>query len=57
MISWESKKQKFVVLSTMEAEYVALSEICKEIVYLRRLLKHGFSMGFESCMMDATEIL
>lgn len=52
-ISWESKKQKSVALSTMEAEYVALSEVCKEIVYLRRLLDH---IGFKSCVVDATEI-
>jgi len=52
-ISWESKKQKSVALSMMEAEYVALSEVCKEIVYLRRLLEH---IGFKSYVMDATEI-
>lgn len=39
-ISWEAKKQKSVALSTMEAEYMALSEACKEAIYLRRLLTH-----------------
>lgn len=52
-ISWESKKQKSVALSTMEAEYIALSEVCKEVVYLRRLLEH---MGFESSVRNATEV-
>jgi len=52
-ISWESKKQKSVTLSTMEAEYMSLSEVCKEIVYLRRLLQH---MKFTTCVTGATEV-
>lgn len=39
-ISWKSKYQKSVALSTMEAEYVALSETVKEVIYIRRLLSH-----------------
>lgn len=39
-ISWATKKQKCVALSTMESEYIALSEVTKEIVYLRELLNH-----------------
>lgn len=38
-ISWSAKKQKSVARSTMEfvAEFVALSEVTKEVVYLRNL--------------------
>ena len=42
-VSWVSRKQDCVVLSSTEAEYVALSEACKEAVWLRRLLKQ---LGF-----------
>lgn len=38
-ISWKSRKQPTVSLSTMEAEYVALAEVSKEIIYIKRLLK------------------
>ena len=38
-ISWSSKLQRTVALSTAEAEYMALTEICKEMIWLRRLLK------------------
>ena len=37
-ISWLSKKQAIVALSTSEAEYVALSFATQEIVWLRKLL-------------------
>lgn len=37
-ISWGSRKQNCVSMSTMEAEYVALSEAAQEAVWLRRLL-------------------
>lgn len=37
-ISWESKKQKTVALSSCEAEYMALAEASKEAMYFRSLL-------------------
>lgn len=37
-ISWLSKKQCVVSLSSTEAEYIALSTATQELVYLRRLL-------------------
>lgn len=38
-ISWMSKKQKSVALSTAEAEYVALTEAAKEAIHLKSLFK------------------
>ncbi|GBM68121.1 Retrovirus-related Pol polyprotein from transposon TNT 1-94 [Araneus ventricosus] len=37
-ISWESRKQCTVALSSTEAEYMALSDGTKEAIYLRKLL-------------------
>jgi hypothetical protein len=37
VISWSCSKQKCIALSSTEAEYVAISEACKEAVYLRNL--------------------
>ncbi|KAJ3473640.1 hypothetical protein NLI96_g12898 [Meripilus lineatus] len=37
-ISWSSKKQPTVALSTMEAEYLALAHATKEAIWLRSLL-------------------
>ena len=37
-VSWSSKKQKCVALSTAEAEYVALSSASQESIWLRQLM-------------------
>lgn len=36
-VSWTCKKQDIVALSSTEAEYVALTETCKEVLWLKRL--------------------
>lgn len=38
-ISWSSKKQSVVALSSCEAEYIALNEAGKEAIWLKRILK------------------
>lgn len=52
-VSWDSKKQSTIALSSTEAEYVALSTASKEIVYLRRFLKE---MGFDALVDGPTEL-
>ena len=37
MVSWQSKKQDTVALSTAEAEYLTLSSAAQETMWLRRL--------------------
>ena len=41
-ISWGSRKQELVTLSTTEAEYVAATHAAKEIIWLCRLLGELF---------------
>ena len=38
-MSWKSRQQTSVALSTTEAEYVAATEACKELIWLNRLFK------------------
>jgi hypothetical protein len=39
LISWKSRKQKSVTLSSSEAEYVAISEVCAEIMFLKQVVE------------------
>ena len=41
-MSWSSKKQELVTLSTAEAEYVAATHAAKECIWLRRLIGEIF---------------
>lgn len=40
VVSWSCRKQSVVSLSTAEAEYVALAETCKEVIWLTRIAEH-----------------
>ena len=49
-VSWRSKKQDCVKLSTLEAEYVALGECCKEVLWLKNVAEE---MDLGSMFKDA----
>jgi hypothetical protein len=51
MISWGSRKQKFVALSTTESEYMAACEACTEAVWLRKLISDLFDQIPESSII------
>ena len=38
LVSWNSKKQACVILSTTEAEYIAATSCCAQILWLKRQL-------------------
>lgn len=38
-ISWKSKGQKAVTLSSTESEYYAMSELCTELIYIKHILE------------------
>lgn len=50
-ISWISKKQKTVALSTAEAEYIALTEAAKEAIHLKKLFK-DLGVNYESIVIS-----
>jgi len=50
--SWKSIKQASVSLSTMEAGYAPLCEVSREIVYVKRILKH---IGFKKYVASSID--
>ena len=50
-ISWKSKKQASVALSTCEAEYVALSIACQELMYLSRLISELLPLKLSTAIL------
>ncbi|GJR32690.1 hypothetical protein Tco_1108922 [Tanacetum coccineum] len=43
LVSWSSKKQRSTAISTTEAEYIAMSGCCAQILWMRSQLKdYGF---------------
>ncbi|GJS95910.1 retrovirus-related pol polyprotein from transposon TNT 1-94 [Tanacetum coccineum] len=43
LVSWSSKKQKSTAISTTEAEYIAMSRCCAQILWMRsQLTNYGF---------------
>ncbi|GKG00272.1 hypothetical protein Tco_0301962 [Tanacetum coccineum] len=50
LVSWSSKRQKCTTISSMEAEYIALSDCCAQILWMRsQLTDYGF--GFNKIPM------
>ncbi|GJY53904.1 retrovirus-related pol polyprotein from transposon TNT 1-94 [Tanacetum coccineum] len=46
LVSWSSKRQKSAAISSMEAEYIALSGCCAQVLWMRSQLTdygHGFN--------------
>lgn len=43
LISWKSRKQRTIALSTCEAEFMAIADATKEILWLREML---FELGY-----------
>ena len=47
LVSWISKKQNFVSLSTAEAEYIATGSCCTQLLWMKKLL-HDYGIPQET---------
>ena len=49
LVSWSSKKQNYVALSTAEAEYIAACACCAQILYMKHIdIRHHFLRDHEA---------
>ena len=53
-VSWQSKLQKCVSLSTTEAEYIAAVEACKKVLWMKNFLQTlGMKQGKYKLLCDS----
>jgi hypothetical protein len=53
LVSWASKKQNSVALSTAEAEYVAAGHCCAQLLWMRQTLRdYGYKLGKVPLLCD-----
>jgi len=53
-VTWQSKLRKCVVLSTIEAEFIVITEACKELLWVKKFLqKLGFVQDKYLLFMDS----
>ncbi|GKA40140.1 retrovirus-related pol polyprotein from transposon TNT 1-94 [Tanacetum coccineum] len=50
LVSWSSKREKSAVISSMEAEYIALSGCCAQVLWMRSQLT-DYGLGFNKIPM------
>ncbi|GJY31605.1 retrovirus-related pol polyprotein from transposon TNT 1-94 [Tanacetum coccineum] len=50
LVSWSSKRQKSIVISSTEAEYIAMSGCCAQILWMRSQLT-DYGLGFNKIPM------
>jgi hypothetical protein len=52
-VSWASKKQNSVALSTAEAEYIATSHCCAQLLWMRQILgDYGYKLSKVTLLCD-----
>jgi hypothetical protein len=52
-VSWDSKKQNSVALSTAEAEYIAAGHCCAQLLWMRQTLRdYGYKLSKVSLLCD-----
>ncbi|GJV24812.1 putative ribonuclease H-like domain-containing protein [Tanacetum coccineum] len=51
LVSWSSKRQKSVAISSTEVEYIALSGCCAQVLWMRSQLTDYYGLGFNKILM------
>ena len=58
LVSWHSKKQNSISLSTAEAEYIAAGSCCAQLLWMKQMLKdYGFDLDTIAVFFDNTSAI
>ena len=58
LVSWHSKKQNSISLSTAEAEYIAAGSCCAQLLWMKQMLKdYGFDLDTLTVFCDNTSAI
>ena len=58
LVSWSSKKQNSIALSTTEVEYIAIGSCCSQILWIKQQLSDfGVSMNNIPIFCDNTSVI
>jgi hypothetical protein len=58
LVSWCSKKQNYVALSTAEAEYVAVDSCCAQLLWMRQTLNdYSYTMNHILLICDNKSVI
>jgi hypothetical protein len=58
LVSWASKKQKSVALSTTEAEYIVVGHCCPQLLWMRQTLRdYGYKLSKVPLLCDNESII
>jgi hypothetical protein len=58
LVSWASKKQNFVALSTAEAEYIAAHQYCAQLLWMRQTLRdYGYKLSKVPLLCDNESVI
>jgi hypothetical protein len=58
LVSWASKKQNFVALSTAKAEYIAVDQYCAQLLWMRQTLRdYGYKLSKVPLLCDNESVI
>jgi hypothetical protein len=58
LVSWASKKQNFVALSTAEVEYIVAGHCCAQLLWMRQTLRdYGYKLSKVPLLCDNESVI
>lgn len=56
-INWESRKQRCVALSSTEAEYLSIDDVCKDLCFINNVLIELLNLKVEIVLFNDCDVI